>query len=95
MGLHARTPSAVLQRTCLKRNCARNCAGLTSFLIDGTTNRSVKGKEGLYVMLVYPDTLKPTLVFSEVLEIDDFDQTAVGMMGAISLHLSKINFQIY
>ena len=46
-------------------------------------------------MLVYPDTLKPTLVFSEVLEIDDFDQTAVGMMGAISLHLSKINFQTY
>ena len=60
-----------------------NRVNFVAILIDGTTDRAVKEQEVLYVMFVDPDTHKPTLAFFEVLEMDDFNQTAVGMMEAI------------
>jgi hypothetical protein len=54
-----------------------------SILVDGTTDRAVKEQEVLYVMYVDPDTHKPTLSYFEVMEMDEFDQSAVGMLGAI------------
>lgn len=44
---------------------------------------SVKEQEVLYVMFVDPDTHKPALAYSKVLEIDDFGQTALEMMAAV------------
>ena len=54
-----------------------------AILIDDTTDKAVKEQEVFYVIFVDPDTHKPTLAHFEVLEIDDFDQSAVGMMEAI------------
>ena len=63
---------------------------LIAILINGTTDRTVKEQEVLYVMFVNPDTNKPTFVYFEVLEIDDFGQTALRMMAAIK-HCFKEN----
>lgn len=54
-----------------------------AMLTDGLTNRAVKEQKLFYVMFVDPDTHKPTLAFFKVIEIDDFGQTALGMMAAI------------
>ena len=49
----------------------------------------MKEQEVLYVMFVDPDTHKPTLAFFEFLEMDDFNQTAVGMMEAIKCSFER------
>ena len=60
-----------------------------AILIDGTTDRAVKEQEVLYVMYVDPDTHKPQLSFFEVLEMDEFDQTAVGVMASIKASFKR------
>ena len=62
-----------------------------AILIDVITDRAVKEQEVLYVMFFDPDTHKPTLTtYSEVLEMDDFGKTALGMMVSIK-HSFKEN----
>ena len=60
-----------------------------AILIDGTTDRAVKEQEVLYVMYVDPDTHKPTLSYLEVMEMDEFSLTAVGMLDAIKASFEK------
>ena len=62
-----------------------------AILVDGTTDRAVTEQEVLYVMYVDPDTHKPTLSYFEVMEMDDFDQTAVGMLDAIKSSFKRHN----
>ena len=85
MGMHVQTSLTVLPLTGLKRNCATNCTGSTSLQI--LSMEKLKNKKSC--MFVYPNTLKPTLTFFEVLEMDDFDQTAVGMTGVIKFSFER------
>ena len=62
-----------------------------AILVDGTTDRAVKEQEVLYVMYVDPDTHTPSLSYFEVMEIDEFDQTAPGMLSAIKSAFSRNN----
>ena len=63
-----------------------------AILVDGTTDRAVKEQEVLYVMYVDPDTHIPTLSSFEVMEMDEFDQTAPGMLSAIKSCFTSNNF---
>ena len=62
-----------------------------AILVDGTTDRAVKEQEVLYVMYVDPDTHQPTLSYFEVMEMDEFDQSAVGMLRAIKSCFERHN----
>ena len=44
-------------------------------------------------MFVDPDTRKPTLAFFKVIEMDDFGQTALGMMAAIKHWLVGVSIE--
>ena len=61
-----------------------------AILIDGTTDTAVKEQEVLNVMYVDPDTHTPTLSYFEVMEMDEFDQTAPGMLSAIKAALWNV-----
>ena len=63
-------------------------------LTDGLPNRAVKEQKLFYVMFVDPDTHKPTLAFFKVIEIDDFGQTALGMMAAIKHWLVGVSIEV-
>ena len=55
----------------------------TVMLTDSTIDTAVKEQEVLYVMFVDPDTHKPKLIYFEVLQMDNFGQTALEMMAAV------------
>lgn len=63
-------------------------------LTDGLTDRAVKEQKLFYVMFVDSDTHKPTLAFFKVIEIDDFGQTALGMMAAIKHWLVGVSIEV-
>ena len=62
-----------------------------AILIDGTTDAAVKEQEVLYVMYVDPDTHTPTLSYFEVMEMNELDQTAPGMLSAIKSAFTRNN----
>ena len=50
-------------------------------LIDSATDRAVKEQEDYRIIFVDSDTHKPTFVYFQVLESDDFGQTTLGLMA--------------
>ena len=61
MKVPAEISSTVYRVTYLQKKLTR--VNFVAILIDGTTDRSVKEQEVLYVMFVDPDTHKPCLAF--------------------------------